>query len=154
MLVRVAVGVTTEEGPRLRGGGWRDIEPSERALVPRLAVEVMGRSFTANCNGCRSGMILRSMPISGVTDDRNGELVRTIVAPLDCDWTSGVVARSMLIRLLPMLLNASSPPLESWRSCLVVSTDVAREVERGRDPENRLLKAETVVATLGAEACD
>lgn len=148
----VVMGVTGQGTPRLRGGGCRDIEPSERALVPRLVVEEVERSLATNCNGCRSGIILRSMPISGVTEGINGELVRTMVAPLDCDWTSGVVARSKLIMLLP--LCPSSPPLRSYCGCLVVSIDVAREVERGRDPENKLLRVETVVTGLGNEACD
>lgn len=93
--------------------------------------------------------------MSGVTDGRNGELVRTTVAPLDCDWTSGVVERNMLMRLLPMLLKVSLSSFESCCCCgLVVSTEVAREAARGRDPEKRVLRVETAMEVLGDEACE
>jgi hypothetical protein len=71
-----------DEVHRLRGGGCRDIEPSERAFAPLFTAEKSedGGSFGANCG---SEIIFRSIPTSELIDDRKAGFA---VAPLNGDW--------------------------------------------------------------------
>jgi hypothetical protein len=93
--------------------------------------------------------ILLSMRLSngGVGTAANGSVVvvRDVLCTVLIDWVSGVLERSMLSRLLPMLVKLSSSLESDCRSELM---EVALEPERGRPTElaKRPLRAETALA--------